>query len=246
MKTLGKFALVAAVMASLAAATVAQAHGIWFAQRSNQLALIYGVGGDDLDAVKRLPKVKAVSAYDDQGKEVPAHIAPNGPLLVVNTDSKPAVVAAILDNGPWSKAPDGEWINKGRDEVPNATISEHTYKYAVHLRRLDVAPPVLPTHKLQIVPVAKQLPEHMGQSLTVRVLYDGKPVQGALVQPDLVTDPDSEPLKTGADGTVTIKVRNQGLNVVVATLDTPPANPAQTNRDEHLATLSFVLPHLPE
>jgi hypothetical protein len=39
---------------------------------------------------------------------------------------------------------------------------------------------------------------------------------------------------------------DQGLNLVVATLATPPANPAITNRDEHLATLSFVLPHLPE
>jgi len=86
----------------------------------------------------------------------------------------------------------------------------------------------------------------MGQALTVRVLYEGKPVQGASVQPDFVTDPDSEPVKTGADGTATIKVRNQGLNVVVATFATPPASPAKTSRDEHLATLSFVLPHLPE
>jgi uncharacterized GH25 family protein len=105
---------------------------------------------------------------------------------------------------------------------------------------------VIAAHKLQIVPVAKQLPEQMGQPFTVRVLYDGKPVQGALVQPDLVTDPDSEPVKTGADGIATIKLRNQGLNVVAATLSTPPANPAKTNRDEHLATLSFVLPHQPE
>jgi len=246
MKTLGKLALVATVMAGLTAATLAHAHGIWFAQRSNQLALIYGIGADDLDAVKRLPKVKSVTAYDDKGKEVATHIAPNGPLLVVNTDSKPAVVAAILDNGTWSKTPDGEWLNKGKDEVPNAQVSEHTFKYAVYLRRLDVAPPVIAAHKLQIVPVAKQLPEQMGQPFTVRVLYDGKPVQGALVQPDLVTDPDSEPVKTGADGIATIKLRNQGLNVVAATLSTPPANPAKTNRDEHLATLSFVLPHQPE
>jgi uncharacterized GH25 family protein len=246
MKTLGKLALVATVMAGLTAATLAHAHGIWFAQRSNQLALIYGIGADDLDAVKRLPKVKSVTAYDDKGKEVATHIAPNGPLLVVNTDSKPAVVAAILDNGTWSKTPDGEWHDKGKDEVPNAQVSEHTFKYAVYLRRLDVAPPVIAAHKLQIVPVAKQLPEQMGQPFTVRVLYDGKPVQGALVQPDLVTDPDSEPVKTGADGIATIKLRNQGLNVVAATLSTPPANPAKTNRDEHLATLSFVLPHQPE
>ena len=246
MKTLGKLALAASVIAGLGAATVAQAHGIWFAQRANQLALIYGVGADDLDAVKRLPKVKTVAAYDENGKEVPTQLAPNGPLLVVNTDNQPAVVAAILDNGLWSKTPDGKWHNKGKDEVPNATISEHTVKYTVHLRRLNVATPVLPAHKLQIVPLVKQLPEQMGQALTVRVLYEGKPVKGASVQPDYVTDPDSEPVKTGADGTATIKVRNQGLNVVVATFVAPPANPAKTNRDEHLATLSFVLPHLPE
>jgi uncharacterized GH25 family protein len=86
----------------------------------------------------------------------------------------------------------------------------------------------------------------MGQALTVRVLYEGKPVKDALVQPDFVTDPDSHPFKTKADGTVTIKLRNQGLNVIVATLVTPPSNPTQTIRDEHLASLSFVLPHLPE
>ena len=246
MKTLGKLALAASVIAGLGTATAAQAHGIWFAQRSNQLALIYGVGADDLDAVKRLPKVKTVAAYDENGKEVPTQLAPNGPLLVLNTDNQPAIVAAILDNGPWSKTPDGKWHNKGKDEVPDATISEHTVKYTVHLRRLNVAPPVLPAHKLQIVPLVKQLPEQMGQALTVRVLYEGKPVRGASVQPDYVTDPDSEPVKTGADGTATIKVRNQGLNVVVATFVAPPANPAKTNRDEHLATLSFVLPHLPE
>ena len=130
--------------------------------------------------------------------------------------------------------------------MPDATKSEHTIKYTVHLRRLNVATPVLPAHKLQIVPLVKQLPEQMGQALTVRVLYEGRPVQGASVQSDYVTDPDAQPVKTGADGTVTMPVRNQGLNVVVATFATPPANPAKTNRDEHLATLSFVLPHLPE
>jgi uncharacterized GH25 family protein len=246
MKTIGKLALVAGVMAALGAATVAQAHGIWIAQRSSQLALIYGVGAEDLDMVKRLPKVKAVTGYDENGKEVPTQFAPNGALVVVNTDHKPAVVAAILDNGLWSKTPDGKWHNKGKDEVPDAIKSEHTIKYTVHLRRLNVATPVLPTHKLQIVPLVKELPDKMGQSLTVRVLYEGKPVQGASVLTDYVTDPDAEPLKTGADGTATIKLRNQGLNVIAATLATPPANPAKTNQDEHLATLSFVLPNLPE
>ena len=242
-----KFVAIATLVAGAFVATAADAHGIWFAQRSNLLALIYGVGADDLDAVKRQPKVKSVTGYDETGKEVATQIAVNGPLLVVNVDNQPAIVAAVLDNGLWSKTPDGKWHNKGKDEVPGSVVSEHTYKYAVHLRMpLENALPVLPTQTLQIVPVDKKLPEQMGKPLKLRVLYQGKPVQGAKVLPDFVTDPDAKPLKTAKDGTVTIKVRNQGLNVVTAIFDSPPYDPAKTNKVEHLATLSFVLPHAPE
>jgi nickel transport protein len=246
MKTFRKLAVAAGVIAAMGATTVSQAHSIWFAQRSNQLAIIYGVGADDLDIVKRLPKIKSVTAYDEDGKEVATQAAPNGPLVTVNIDNQPAIIAATMDNGVWSKTPDGKWHNKGKDEVPNFVVSEHTFKYAVHLRRLDVVPPVIPHHKLQIVPVGKQLPEAMGTPVTVRVLFDGKPVAGAKVLPDTVTDPDAAPLKTGPDGLVTVKLRNQGLNVLLAVFDSPPANPAKTIKDEHSATLSFVLPHLPE
>lgn len=247
MKITAKLAVVASLVAGMGAASLAQAHGIWFAQRSNQLALIYGLGADDLDMIKRQPKVKSVTAYDEHGKEVPTQLTASGPLLIVNMDSQPAIVAGVLDNGLWSKTSDGNWYNKGKDEVPNATESMHTYKYAVHLRKPLHGPvPILPGQKLQIVPVGDQLPEKMGQPLTVRVLFNGKPISGAEVQPDLVNDPDSRPLKTGADGAVRIKVRNQGLNVIVAKYDSPAAEPAKASNDEHEATLSFVLPHLPE
>lgn len=246
MKSIAKLAAVASVIAGMGIASVAHAHSIWFAQRSNQMAIIYGVGSDDLDMVKRLPKIRSVTAYDEDGKEVATQFGPNGPLVTVSLDNQPAIIAATLDNGLWAKTPDGKWHAKGKDEVPNFIISEHTWKYAVHLRQLNVAVPVLAHHKLQIVPVGKQLPEAMGASVTVRVLYNGKPVAGANVQADTVTDPDAEPLKTGADGLVTIKLRNQGLNVLTAVFDSPPANPAKTVRDQHTATLSFSLPHLPE
>lgn len=247
MKNLTKVLAAATLAAGMIASTAGQAHGIWFAQRSNQLALIYGVGADDLDAVKRLPLVKSIAAYDDAGKELATKLQPNGPLLLVDIESQPAIVAAFLDNGLWSKTPDGKWHNKGKDEVPGAVVSEKTYKYAVHLRKELSRPlPALPGQTLQIVPVGKTLPAKMGQPLKLRVLYQGKPVAGARILTDWVNDPDAKPLKTAKDGSVTIKVRNQGLNVVVAILETPPEDPAKTNIVEHLASLSFVLPHKPE
>jgi len=239
-------AAVALATATLTAA-VAQAHGIWFAQRATKLALIYGVGADDLDSVKRLPKITGVSAFDADGKQVPTKLAADGLLALVDTEANPAVVAATMDNGMWSKTPDGKWHAKGRDEVPDAITSEHTYKYAVHIRSALNGPlQPIPGHVLQIVPVDKAIPEKMGQPLKLRVLHNGKPVRGAKILTDWVNDPDAKPLKTAANGTITVKVRNQGLNVITAILETPPNDPAKTKIVEHLATLSFVLPHLPE
>ena len=227
--------------------TTASAHGIWFAQRSTQLALIYGVGANDLDAVKRLPLIKSIAGYDAAGGTIPTRLRVAGPLLLVDADSQPSVVAAVLFNGIWSKTPEGEWVKKGRDEVPKATTSEKNFKYAVHIiGALNGPLPLLPEQSLQIIPAQGKLPTEMGQSLQLRVLYHGKPVAGASVLTDFVNDPDATPVKTSADGMVTIKVRNQGLNVVTAIWDGPTDEPTKSDKIEHLATLSFVLPHAPE
>ena len=62
--------MAAATVFAALASTSAQAHGIWFAQRARQLALVYGVGADDLDAVKRLPLIKSVDGFDADGLPV--------------------------------------------------------------------------------------------------------------------------------------------------------------------------------
>jgi len=247
MKITNSLALGMVLIAGWMFASTASAHGIWFAQRSTQLALIYGVGADDLDAVKRLPLVKSIAGYDAAGAAIPTRLRVAGPLLLVDADSQPSVVAAVLFNGIWSKTPEGEWVKKGRDEVPKATTSEKNFKYAVHIvGALNGLLPLLPEQTLQIVPVDGKLPLEMGKPVKFRVLHRGKPVAGAKVLADYVNDPDATPVKTAADGMVTINVRNQGLNVVTAIWDGPTDEPTKSDKIEHLATLSFVLPHAPE
>lgn len=247
MKKTGKVLTSAAIVAGVLFCSGAQAHGFWFAQRANQLAMVFGVGADDLDVVKRLPKITSFGAYDEDGQEVPTRLVTQGALVTVDVDNQPAFVAAAMDYGIWSKTADGKWHNKGKDEVPGAIISEHNYKYGVHLRReLNGPLPLLPGQTLQIVPVKAPLPLRAGQPLKLRVLYKGQPAPGAQVLTDWVNDPDQKGLKTGKDGTITIKVRNQGLNVIVAVFKSPAEDPAKTNQVENLASLSFVLPHEPE
>src|SRR5688500_11778620 len=127
--------ITAVLAAAWMATTVTDAHGIWFAPRSGKLALVYGVGGSDLDMVKRLPTIKSFHAYDAKGTEVPAKLTPTGPLVLVDLENDPAIVAAVMDYGFWSKTPEGRWFNRGKDEVPDAVISRKSYKYAVHVHK---------------------------------------------------------------------------------------------------------------
>lgn len=224
----------------------AQAHGIWFAQRATQTALIYGVGADDLDAVKRQPLVTRIVGYDEALQPVPTSLRVAGPLLLVDSEGDTALLGAVLYNGIWSRRPDGEWVKKGRDEVPDAVVAEKNYKYAVQIRGPLSAPlPAIPGHVLQIFPQGP-IPALLDQPLKLKVMFDGKPAVGARVLRDYVNDPDATPLKTGKDGMVTIRVRNQGHNVVTAIYDGPSDEPAKADKMEHLATLSFTLPHAPE
>lgn len=226
----------------------AHAHGIWFAQRSGDLALIYGEGGDDLDAARRLPLITSMAGYDVAGRAVPTALEPVGKLALVDLREQPAVVAAVLDNGIWTRSAEGQWLKKPKNEVPGAVVSGHNFKYAVHLRRTPLDRPLaaLPGHTLQIVPVDAALPSTLGQPLRVRVLHRGKPVANVPVLADFVNDPDGKALLTAADGTVTVPVRNQGLNVIAAKLDAPAEDQVATDKVEHLATLSFRLAHAPE
>ncbi len=234
-------------LGSLLFAAQVNAHGIWFAERATQTALIYGVGADDLDTVKRLPLITDFSAYDANLKPVEAELAAVGPIPLVVSDELPPVVTATMDNGIWTKTPDGAWHKKGKDEVPNAIVAEHTFKYAVHLRgKLNTPLTSLPNQTLQIIPVKYPLPEMMGDKLKLQVLYNGEPVKGAEIKSDFVNDPDQKPALTDKKGMVTIKIRNQGLNVIAAIFDGPADDPNKVFKTEHTATLSFFLEHLPE
>jgi len=260
MNKLQKILTVSATITSVLWAAQAAAHGIWFAERSRNLALIYGAGADDLDTTKRFEKIVDVTGYDDSWEKVDVELVKAGPMVLVGGDDYPVAVSGVMNNGVWSKTADGKWHAAGYDEIPDAIISERTMKYAVHLRGPLREVPKLATQTLQIVPIAgapawkdgsynlhgDQMPAQAGDVVRVQVLFNGEPVQGARVVRDFVNDPDQQPWITGEDGTVYFPVRNQGLNVIGATFVGPSDQPKVYKKVEHFATLSFVLNHLPE
>lgn len=241
-----KVSLFALTLGATVAAPMVQAHGIWFASRAKQLAIIYGIGADDLETVKRLPLIENVSAYDADYQPIKAATRVSGPVVLVDSDAQPTVVSAIMPYGVWSRVGDGEFEKKTLAEMPEATVSTKNVKYAVSIVGALTKPiPALPGQTLQIVP-AGPIPATLGMPLKYQVLYNGKPIAGARMINDMINDPDAKEQITAADGTLTLPVRNQGLNVIRAVYDGPTDQPKLYKQIEHTATLSFTLAHLPE
>jgi len=232
-----KTALNATILTSLLTlfAVPAQAHGICLTERSKQIVLVYGEGAEDMDMVKREPLIDTVAAYDAAGTPIKASHKVSGLAMLVETEAKPAFVTAVLQNGVWSRMKGGEYEKKGLDEMPGAEISTNNIKYAVRIQgELTGSVPVGPIPKL------------LGQKLKCKVLFNGQPVAGARLIADFVNDPDAKEIVTGTDGTVTLTVRNQGLNVIHAVYNGPSDNPTKYRNVELTATLSFTLKHKPE
>jgi uncharacterized GH25 family protein len=231
------------VVAAMVAATSVQAHGIWFAQRSDEMALIYGEGAEDGSVVKRLHKVKGIAAYDSAGVAVPTQQIVTDRLVLADMQANPAVLTGILDNGYYTTNKAGEELEKGKSEVPDAVESGHYWKYTVRLMG-DLKAPLgaLPGQVLQVTPVGAALPRAQGEALPLQVLYNGKPVAGVEVLADFVNDPAAAPQITDANGIVTVKVRNNGLNVIYAKHEVPAGAGEDADIVQHAATLAFVLP----
>ena len=232
-----------ALLAVMALAGInVDAHGIWFAQRSGQLAMIYGEGAEDGEIVTRMTGVSGVAAYDATGAVVLTKLIPTDHLLLIDIQQKPVVITGVLDNGIWTVTPDNQEVNKSKSQVPGAKSSGHYLKYAVHLRgNLKAALGPLPGQILQITPVNPALPTRIGESLRLRALFQGRPLGGAEVIADFVNDAEARPLRTDKDGLVTMKVRNYGLNVISVVHETPAPSGEDTDKIQHRSTLSFAL-----
>ncbi|HEX7819456.1 MAG TPA: hypothetical protein VF463_02430 [Sphingobium sp.] len=102
---LSSLAFIAALAATVVAPMAADAHGIWFAQRAKQFALIYGIGSDDLDMVKRFPLIGSVTAYDADYQLIKATPRIAGAIVLIDADAQPTLVAGAQVINTWSTIP---------------------------------------------------------------------------------------------------------------------------------------------
>lgn len=232
------FRLLAAAALVSASASVALAHGVWVAERWGDLGVVYGHGAED--GPYDPSKVTSAIAIDEAGAPLVVEIKADGERVWLSAPTEPAVILVEFDNGFWSKGAEGDWVNEPKSKVPGATEAGHYVKHNVSLVHLHGDVPPLPPQALQIVPLANPAEMKAGDSLRVRVLYEGKPLPGAALVPDYVNDSEAATVTTDADGEADVVIRNNGMNVIGLSHELPLVDDPDADTIGHFATLRFL------
>ena len=226
------------LLAGLFASSGAFAHGLWTEQRRGNIEVVYGHGAED-DAFKA-EKISGAWAYDVTGKMIPVTVERLADHARLQPLRKPAVLGVALDNGAWSKTPDGKWVNQGRSQVPDSTESLHTFKYSLAIYAENAKLPDLKALKLVIVPETDPLKVGPGKPLPVRVLADGKPLAGVELVGDYRGAPHQVSATTDAEGRAQVMVRNEGLNIISASVYLPVKNDPNIESRGLFTSLTFL------
>jgi len=218
----------------------AHSHGIWIAEHAGKNSIVYGHGAAN-DAYNT-DKLKTVSGYDEAGATVDVTPIDLDDHVVLAKDPKLALVTAVLDNGHWTKDTSGKWHNLPKNEVKSAESAGHYLKYTKAIFNGDANTLKPVGQPLEIIMLTNPLTLKAGDKLPVQVLMNGEPAPGAKLIAEYTTDSENS-VKTDENGEAIITIRNNGLNVIAATLDETLTDNPKADKIGHFATFSFAYGH---
>lgn len=231
--------VIAAHLVSLT--NTAAAHGIYVAQRTDELTVVYGHLAQD--GAYETKKVKSVEGITATGEKRTVNLTAGEKNVKLAAPDDVVVLSTTFDNGFWIKGPDGKWQNVGKQQVSGGTESHQPLKYNTHILK-SPGSALKPTGApFEIVPLVDPIALKLGSDLPVQVLLNGKPLAGAGVINDYINNAEAV-TKADSDGKVTLKVTSAGLNVIgVEFTEKTPTN-ADVDEIFNFATLSYTLPHV--
>ncbi|AFM23459.1 DUF4198 domain-containing protein [Desulfomonile tiedjei] len=208
--------IVVAVVFVLFSASLLSAHEGWIENRDGELVFLYG-HGQKLDPYK--PEyIKEAKAIDASGKAVAVEIVRGKNHASITPNGNPAIVTMLYDSGYWVKTTDGyKNIGKREAEKSKLTVVE------AQKSRKDAKSILTPCGKFsepvgiffEIIPGKDPFMAKIGDAFPIRVLIEGKPVEGLPISLGVTDHSQTKDLpKTDKDGWANITISEPGLQLI--------------------------------
>lgn len=243
---LKKPALLALLMSALALPI--HAHGVWAGMRADKLQVVYGEG--PLDNFYNPDWFDYAKGYDQNQQKTTVTVKKEGDKLYLQPDVATQIIAINSENGYWSNTAAGPWINKAKDENPEANKGKQHHKMSVNYISQDivlkgkkpvkVAQPKALGLAMEIVPDRDPRFLKAGDTLGIQVLYMGKPMKNIAVMPDAINHL-GETVKTDNNGKAKIRVGNNGVNMIAVETSFPRKDKTKADMDGYFTSLNFTL-----
>jgi uncharacterized GH25 family protein len=220
----------------VAAPAAVPAHDLWVEPEAGGYRLLYGhhpqISHEGARQIAYAPDlVKSVVCLDAGGGHRPAKAGGTSPVKV---EGDCAVLYVLTSSGYWTKTPAGT-KNVRKTEAASPLASWQSFESVKHIAQWGPGAANPSGTPLEIVPTDNPLVLRDGDKLTLRVLAGGQPVA------DAVVTYDGKPRgQTGADGTLNVRVKHGGLQLIQASTRTPHAG-AEADEVVHTTALTFAL-----
>jgi nickel transport protein len=199
----------------------AYAHDAWFIPKDTELVVAYG-HGEKLDPYDPA-KVKDPKGYDTKGQPVPVQTVSAKESVSISLKEKPAIVTALFDGGYGVKTNEG-WQRLTKREAQGKYTIVEALKSQKYSKALLESCEMCTKHVglvFEIVPEKDPFSVKPGETLPLRILLNGKALEGAVVKTsDTARSEAKDQLKSDKDGKASAVLGKPGLQLIVASYKT--------------------------
>jgi len=191
------------------------AHMLWMEKRNGDIGILYG-HGLKLDPYDP-EKIKDVKGFDSKGKAVEVVIVKQKESALISPKGEAATISILFDGGYFVKTTEGGKKLTKREAKGNFEIIEsfRSQKYSkVMLSPSDLFSKPLGL-RLEIVPEKNPFAIKIGETLPIKVLFEGKPLEGAVVKAGCTYERKLKELpKTDKNGIANVAIEKSGNQII--------------------------------
>lgn len=217
------------------------AHDTWIGKRNGELLVLRGHGGEVEGYDPSL--VKEAKALDAKGQAVEVEIVKNKDNASLLPKGNPVIVAALYDSGYWLKTTDG-WKKATKREGQGKYTIVESLKSKQWCKNMlaTTAESLKPVgQRFELVPQTDPTTLRVGDKLSVKVIFDGKPVEGAIINTGGHATDTKNPLKTDKDGMAGVSIEKTGPQMVKASHSIPIKDDPDADMLHVASTIAFVI-----